>query len=444
MRIRRTIWGFFAALFLVGNVGQVAIAEDKTSAQEAEDSISLYAMAAVLMDADTGRVLYGKCENDVLAMASTTKIMTCITILEQVEDLNETLSVSSYAASMPKVKLYIKQGEKYPVRELLFSLMLESHNDSAVALAEHVGKRYVEGLKEKEVSEFTKDESKQAVAAFADLMNAKARELGCTETYFITPNGLDATETITPENGEVITREHGTTAAELAKIMSYCIKESPKRDLFLEITRTPSYAFAENGRSFVCNNHNTFLNMMDGALSGKTGFTNKAGYCYVGALERDGRTFVVALLGCGWPNNKSYKWSDTKELMQYGVDHFFYKSFAESGTAFDETNLSPVLVKNGQSERLGEAVYTNVEIQETENGNLEGLLLRTDETVEVTYEQEKSLEAPVKAGTTVGEVCYNVNGTVYRKESIVTANNVEQIDFDWCLEMIWERFLLKK
>ncbi|MBQ4536372.1 MAG: D-alanyl-D-alanine carboxypeptidase [Lachnospiraceae bacterium] len=479
MRIKRTIGGFFVALFLVVSIGQVVsatagtpewseqvVAEtssdagSNTSAQEAEEAISLYAMAAVLMDADTGRVLYGKSENDVLAMASTTKIMTCITVLEHVEDLDEIVSVSSYAASMPKVKLYIKQGEEYPVRELLFSLMLESHNDSAVALAEHVGKRYVEELKKKEVSEFTKEESKQAVAAFADLMNEKARELGCMETYFITPNGLDATETITLENGEIITKEHGTTAAELAKIMSYCIKESPKRDLFLEITRTPSYAFSENGRSFSCNNHNAFLNMMDGALSGKTGFTNKAGYCYVGALERDGRTFVVALLGCGWPNNKSYKWSDTKELMQFGIENFFYRSFDEENVAFDEAKLMPIPVREGQSEVLGEEVYTGVKVvvnegtksmtegrmdgqTDAEVKNVNGLLLRADETIEVIFEQTDVLAAPVEADTPVGNICYTVNGVVYRTDSIVTTDTIIKIDFHWCMKEIWERFLLE-
>ena len=81
----------------------------------------------------------------------------------------------------------------------------------------------------------------------------------------------------------------------------------------------------ENGR-FSCYNHNAFLNMMDGALSGKTGFTSDAGYCYVGALRRDKRTFIVALLACGWPNNKSYKWSDMRTLMTYALDHYQYKN----------------------------------------------------------------------------------------------------------------------
>ena len=433
---KRIIWGFFCSLFLWVQLGTT------TYAAENNTELSLFATSAVLMDADSGRVLYSKNADSPMAMASTTKIMTCIVVLENVEDLSEMLTISPYASTMPKVKLYLNAGEQYQVRELLYSMMLESHNDSAVALAEYVGKQYLdEDLKNKDTSQFTAEESKKAVKAFANLMNEKARELGCADTYFITPNGLDATETITPESGDVIIKEHHTTATELAKIMSYCIKESAKRDLFLEITRTPSYSFTENSRSFCCNNHNAFLSMMEGALSGKTGFTSKAGYCYVGAVERDGRTFVVALLACGWPNNKTYKWSDTKELMQYGLNNYFYKSFLEKGIAIDETQLAAIQVVDGQSEKLGEEVYAGVAVVKEEE-TLEGMLLRADENVQVQYQQESMLEAPVRSGEIVGTVYYSVDGTVYRTESIVATDTIEKIDFKWCVQQIWGRFLM--
>ena len=132
MRMKKITGGFFCALFLLLSVPQPVHGEE----------MELYATAAVLMDADSGRVLYGKNEDDVMAMASTTKIMTCIVVLETVS-LDDTLTVSAYAASMPKVKLYIQKGEQYAVRDLLHSLMLESHNDSAVALAEYVGKQFL-------------------------------------------------------------------------------------------------------------------------------------------------------------------------------------------------------------------------------------------------------------------------------------------------------------
>lgn len=449
MRMKKNIGGFFCALLLAFSSVMAVYGAEQEGKDPAGD-ISLYATAAVLMDADSGRVLYGKNADTPMAMASTTKIMTCIQILEHA-DLEETLTVSAYAAGMPKVKLYIKQGEEYRVEDLLYSLMLESHNDTAVALAEHVGRKYLpEELREKPASEFTVEESRMAVAAFAALMNAKAAELGCENTWFITPNGLDATETITLQDGSTVQKEHCTTAAELARIMAYCIGESPQRNAFLRITRAGNYSFSANGRSFSCYNHNAFLSMMDGALSGKTGFTNKAGYCYVGALERDGRTFVVSLLACGWPNNKTYKWSDTRELMEYGLEHYSYKGFLDEGTRFDEKLLQPIPVLEGRTDILGATAYTGIEVagrRNSEYGGADarpGLLLREDEQIRVEYEWSKSLEAPVKQGTTVGNIRYIVDDRVYLTEDIVTTQNVERIEFDWCLEQILRRFLIRK
>ena len=140
-------------------------------------------------------------------MASTTKIMTCILALEE-GNLTDVVNVSENAARQPKVHLGMQMDEKFYLRDLLYSLMLESHNDSAVAIAEHIG---------------------GSVQAFADKMNAKAKEIGCKNTHFVTPNGLDG------KDEEDI---HGTTAADLAHIMRYCIKISPERERFLEITRT--------------------------------------------------------------------------------------------------------------------------------------------------------------------------------------------------------------
>ncbi len=180
-------------------------------------SLKLYAQSAILMDAGSGRILYEKNSEEIRPMASTTKIMTCILALEY-GNLEDFVEVSSYAASMPKVKLNMRAGERYYLKDLLYSLMLESHNDSAVAIAEHIG---------------------GSVEGFAAMMNQKAKDIGCFDTFFITPNGLDAAAT-TPD-GE--TKIHSTTAADLAKIMSYCIMDSPAKEEFLNITRTPSYQF---------------------------------------------------------------------------------------------------------------------------------------------------------------------------------------------------------
>jgi len=410
----------------------------------------LYAQAAVLMDADSGRVLFDKNGTQVLAMASTTKIMTCILTLE-LADLKETVEISSYAASMPKVKLYVQKGEHYLLEDLLYSLMLESHNDAAVAIAEHVGRRYLPAqLREKSPADYTPEESRRAVEAFAALMNRKAAELGCEDTWFITPNGLDATQVLTMENGEIIEKYHSTTARDLASIMCYCIRRSPQKERFLEITRTPSHSFSiENGRSFSCVNHNALLQMMQGAISGKTGFTNQAGYCYVGALERDGKTLVVALLACGWPDNKGYKWSDTRVLMNYGLEDFTYHSLDEA--AYDESELESIPVLRGQTLDIDGTAYVSVRILERGpegeyagggDEEVEGLLLRDGEEIRVECRVERQLRAPVAAGEQVGTIQYLFGDQVYREEHIVTTKAVREIDYRWCFQQIIQYFLL--
>lgn len=372
--------------------------------------LKLYAKAAVLMDADSGRVLYERCGDEQLAMASTTKIMTLIVTLENAS-LDDTVEVSSYAASMPQVHLGMRKGEQYRLKDLVLSLMLESHNDSAVAIAEHVG---------------------GSVEQFAVLMNQKAAEIGCENTYYITPNGLDAVQ------GE---KFHSTTARDLALVMSYCVAKSPQKETFLEITGTPNHSFTDlsGKRSFSCVNHNAFLGMMTGALSGKTGFTNKAGYCYVGALRRDGKTFVVALLACGWPNHKTYKWSDTRTLMEYGLANYDYRGFDE--VALPAETTADIVVRNGQSGRIGGRIRIPVEIT-TDVTGVEGLLMHEDEKVTVTLHKVRELTAPVAEGQTVGFVTYAVGNREWRRMRLAASGEVRAVDLKWCICKVIEKWMI--
>lgn len=378
---------------------------------------SLYATAAVLMDADTGRVLYEKNGDVFMSNASTTKILTCILALENASQ-DEIVEASSYAAGMPKVKLFMNAGEHFRLGDLLYSLMLESHNDSAVAIAEHVG---------------------GSMEGFAAMMNEKAAWIGCRNSWFITPNGLDATQTIIGEGGESILREHGTCAEDLARIMAYCAFYSPAKEEFLKITRTESYSFtSEEGRSFSCVNHNAFLGMMEGALTGKTGFTNKAGYCYVGALERDGKRFTIALLASGWPGNKTWKWADSRELFTYGLENFVYHTIDE--VSVNDSIFAPIPVENGQTDRIGGAAYTEVEIKE--GSGIYGLLLSDEEKIEVSWEVEERLSAPVTQGETVGYIRYMTDGVCLREDLIVTRDTIAEIDFFWCFKRVLEKYIL--
>ena len=268
-----------------------------------------------------------------------------------------------------------------------------------------------------------------SVEGFAAIMNAKARDIGCYDTYYITPNGLDAED----ENGV-----HSTTAADLARVMRYCICQSPKREEFLKITRTNAYSFgdAEGLRNFTVGNKNAFLGMMEGALSGKTGFTNNAGYCYVGALERDGRTFIVALLACGWPNNRSYKWSDTRKLMSYGLENYQYQN------VWQDVMLGNIPVGNGipESGNLQDEAYTRLKLA-SEEPDL-ALLLAEGEEVQVKTELSESLTAPVEPGMIVGSVCYYLNGTAVKAYPIEAVDAVEELTLRWCFFRTAEKFFL--
>lgn len=396
----------------------------------------LYAKAAVLMDGDSKRILYGKNQDLVLPMASTTKIMTCIVALEQGEG-EETVTASAYAAAQPKVHLGMQKGEQYKLKDLLYSLMLESHNDSAVAIAEHIGGKK---LNLPETEKRTAEESKEAVSAFAVLMNEKAKELGCENTYYITPNGLDAEEKVVLQ-GETVVKQHGTTAAELARVLCYCAWESSEREQFLEVTRQQNYSFANvsGSRRFQCTNHNAFLNQMSGALTGKTGFTNAAGYCYVGALERDGEKYVVALLACGWPNNKNWKWKDTGRLMKYGLENYELHTGGE--WRYEEEKLPRLYVQGGQTEKIGEEAYAGLCLQAAP-GREENFLLKEREEIRTICRVEKTWEAPLEKGEVVGKVQYFLGEELLWEEAVVSGERVEKIDFKWCFAQILTQFLI--
>ena len=379
----------------------------EAGAASGDDSLALYAQSAVLMDADTGRILYAKNAEEQRPMASTTKIMTLILALENANP-DDIVMISDYAASMPDVQLHLRAGEHYRLGDLLYSMMLESHNDSAVAIAEHVG---------------------GTVPGFAALMNAKARDIGCYATYFITPNGLDA---------EDDTGVHSTTAAELARILRYCIMQSPKKEEFLKITRTNAYSFSdlEGIRTFTVGNKNAFLHMMEGALTGKTGFTGNAGYCYVGALRQEERTFIVALLACGWPNNRSYKWSDTRKLMSYGLENYMYRKI------WQEPKLPELPVKNGipDSGNLDEEARIWLRLS-SEEPDLK-LLLSEDEQVQVETHISQEVTAPVEPGTLLGSVRYLLDGQVVKVYTVEAAEEVEAVTLGWCLEKLWRKYIL--
>lgn len=367
--------GIFCTLFiLIQNPAAAA----ETGQQEEKEKLSLNARAAVLMDADSGRILYGKNETMVFPMASTTKIMTLIVALEHNEP-DQIVMASAGASAMPEVRLGVHEGERYRMEDLYYAMMLESFNDAAMMIAEGtVG----------------------SVENFAELMNEKAISLGCTQTYFITPNGLDAAD----EKGV-----HSSTAEDMAKIMRYAIDNED----FLKITQTADYSFTDcdRKRSFEVHNKNVLLTMMDGVLSGKTGYTADAGYCYVCAVKKDDRTFIAALLGSGWPPHKGYKWSDVQTLLDYGDKNYRYQTIDISKGVPDRQ----VHVMKGEHD------FAAVRAKQTNYR----FLLSSEDKVHVESVLPGQLEAPVEAGRPVGSIRIFVNGDLTAENDYVTINKID-------------------
>ena len=404
-----------SAVFLIAGIvthgAESAKAEQTVELSEPEKEeqnvlAGLHAGYAVLLDGDSGRVLLEKDGDVKRPMASTTKIMTCILALEHMKSEQEIVTASAEAASQPKVRLGVREGQQFYLRDLLYSLMLESHNDSAVMIAEHIG---------------------GSVRGFASLMNKKAAEIGCEDTYYITPNGLDASD----EQGT-----HSTTARELALVMRYCLMESPKSREFREITGATTQHFrdVEDRQSFSCTNHNAFLTMMNGAVSGKTGFTADAGYCYVGALQRDNRTFIVALLACGWPNHKTYKWQDTRALMEYGLK-YYKKQRYDGNVGLPQLSVADGIPENGA---LSGVSTVKLQIRDREKTDI---LLREDEEPVYRTLLTDTLKAAVKAGTDAGTVQLVLDNQVLAEWKVETAESIAKRDYIWCLYQLMMQFV---
>lgn len=369
----------------------------------AEEPAELYALSAVLMDGESGRVLYEKDGERPLANASTTKVLTCIVALENSPG-DDYVLISQNAASQPEVKLGLQKGEQYYLEDLLYSLMLKSHNDTAVAIAEHCG---------------------GSVEGFARMLNRKAKQIGCKNTYFITPNGLDAED----ENGK-----HHTTAKDLALIMRYAIKN----ETFLHIAQTRDYTFSEitGKRTFSVHNANAFLDMRDGVLAGKTGYTSQAGYCYVCAWEKEGKTFIVSLLGCGWPNHKTYKWSDTKKLLDFGDYNYEYEIY------WKEPQTGKILVTDGveDGQDIGTKIYLRGKCSVTAYDREKEVLLKKGETVTCKIEIPQKVSAPVLKGEKLGRIAYYLDGKLIDFYPVYAEKSVEKISFKWYTEKVFHDF----
>ena len=269
---------FIVLLVLIINLNYVEATNTNNAAKTEEVDIS--SRIALIYDRASGRILYEKNGNKQTPMASTTKIMTAIVVLENAK-LTDTVTITTKAAGIGGSRLGLKKNDKITVNDLLYGLMLRSGNDAAVALAIHVG---------------------GSVEGFAEMMNKKAEELNLTNSHFVVPHGLD-------------NEGHYTTAYELAKMADYALKI----DKFKEIVGTKVATIHINGYAKKINNTNNLLGSVSGVYGVKTGFTNGAGRCLVTACKRDDLDIITVIIGADTNNIRS---KDTIKLIQYAYTEF--------------------------------------------------------------------------------------------------------------------------
>lgn len=354
----------------------------------AEIPSELFAKSAILMDGQNQRVLFGKKETERLPMASTTKIMTCLYALEH-GNLSDTVTFSSRAASAPKVHLGAAKGDQYLLSELLYSLMLESHNDSAIAIAEHISGS---------VEQFCKD------------MTKEARDFGCYDTCFETPNGLDS------EN-------HYTTCKDLAVITCHALQNED----FRKIIRETSYTIHElsSDRATTLNNKDAFLTTYPGAIGVKTGFTGNAGYCFVGAVEKEDRLLISVVLNSGGYPNRSYKWKDTTKLMNYGTENYEKKTID-----LTEEKMDSIPVEDGQKSSCSVTWPKS-----------DTLLVNQEEAVRVETSCLSKLAAPVAKNQVIGTVKIWIDEKEYRSYPIRTGSSCQKATFGFYFQKIFDQYL---
>lgn len=349
--------------------------------------LNISAKSAILIDSKTGAVLYEKNAYEKLPMASTTKIITAITAIDN-GNVNDIVTVSRNASYTEGSSVYLREGEKISLLDLLYALMLESGNDAAVAIAEHISGN---------------------VENFALLMNETCEKAGATSTNCINPNGL---------HDEL----HFTTARDLAIITSYALKN----DLFRKIVATEfeniSNEAGENNRSLT--NHNKLLKTYDGAIGVKTGYTKKAGRCLVSAAKRGEIESIAVTL------NAPDDWNDHKAMLEYSFDNF--------GETLCIVKANEIL---GNAKVLGNKTG-KVSYCSIRNSNIRNISSNI-EKVEIEHDIDENLKAPIKKGETIGNITVKISDVFFEKIEVVATEDVPENDMRYIL---WNNYkvLLEK
>ena len=343
--------------------------------------------AYVVIDRNSNTILIGKNENQKKKMASTTKIMTALVVIEHC-NLSDTVEISKKAANTGGSRLGLKTGDNITVYDLLYGLMMRSGNDAAVALAEHVA---------------------GSITDFSNLMNEKAKNLGLSNTHFVTPHGLDEDE-------------HYTTAYELAILSNYAMNN----EIFSKIVRTKNYTITINGYPKTLTNTNELLGVLNGVYGIKTGFTNGANRCLVTCCKRGDMDIICVVLGA---DTKKYRTTDSIKLIEYAFHNFTYvnieKILSDNFEVWKKENLPSITIMKGVSN------YLDITF---ENPPYSSIPVRSDliDHFRVNIEYEHNLNAPITKGTSIGTITLKLEEkSIYSCNILVNTDITHKNIFDY-------------
>lgn len=339
--------------------------------------------AAVLIDAKTGRVLYQKNAHKKWEPASTTKILSVLIALEK-GNLNDIVTISKNAMDVEGTVVWLRAGEKQPLENLLYAMMLNSANDASIAVAEHVG---------------------GSVAGFVKMMNEKAEELGLKNSHFSNPHGLTAPD-------------HYSTAYDMAIIA----REAMKNPKFREIVATTTRAWHGKDWDSKLVNLNRLLSTYPGATGVKTGYTSSSGDCIVASAARDDESYIAVVFGS---KDKKTMWQDAEALLDYGFDNFSYVSLVTAGE-----EIADVTVGDGQNPQDLKLV--------AEEGF--SYLIGGQDTV--LPQRKLVLEKtalPINKGDVLGYIAFMLKGEEVGRVTVQADQNVARPTtwIDWWLRFTW-------
>lgn len=347
------------------------------------DNPKLNSRIALVYDRASGRILFDKNGDKTTPMASTTKIMTAIIVVEN-SNLSDIVTIDSKSAGTGGSRLGLKKNDKITVNDLLYGLMLRSGNDAAVALAIHVG---------------------GSVEGFAELMNKKAKELNLTSTHFMVPHGLDM-------DG------HYTTAYELAKMADYALKNEKLK----EIVSTKTCTININNNPKVISNTNELLGSVSGVYGVKTGFTNGAGRCLVTACKRDSLDIITVIIGA---DTKKIRTSDSMKLIEYSFKNYqiinIKQKVEEQFEKWKELNEKRIIINKGKNSK--------VELK-LEDINFEKMAVKNTQLDNITIEINSLyyLEAPIEKNRVIGNVKIMLGKDTIGVLQIYNKNEIEKKD----------------